>query len=261
MAKYCTTCKIAFPLEQRYCDQCGKRLEIKPGSVPVSPAFSFWMFPWIVLAGVLLFGTILLLPTKQISYTAQVPYIAVENYTLQIPYEDLEEYKMQVPYTAQEPFVESVPVTKQAPLRYLDQGVTCTANGESTAQVTNVDTDQGVFTVIIGYINQTGAFVSTTISKTIDPKANAYFTYSPTPSAFQSCRYYLDPLPIKTTVDYKDVIKQRDVTQYREETKYRKVTKLRNETREHEVRKIKEEARQKEVNWIFGFDAFVKFRK
>lgn len=53
----------------------------------------------------------------------------------------------------------------------------------------------------------------------------------------------------RTVTKYKDVIKERTVTKYREETRYRTVTKTKTETR------------QKEVNWLFGFDAIIKFRK
>ena len=64
----------------------------------------------------------------------------------------------------------------------------------------------------------------------------------------------------RTVTKYKDVIKERTVTQYRDETRYKKVTKTRTETREREVRKTRMETRQKEVNWLFGFDAIIKFR-
>jgi len=60
---------------------------------------------------------------------------------------------------------------------------------------------------------------------------------------------------------YKDVTKTRAVTKYRDETQYRKVQKIRTETREREVSKTRIETRQKEVNWLFGFDAIIKFRK
>lgn len=60
---------------------------------------------------------------------------------------------------------------------------------------------------------------------------------------------------------YKDVTKARAVTKYRDETQYRKVQKVRTETREREVAKMRTETRQKEVNWLFGFDAIIKFRK
>ena len=64
----------------------------------------------------------------------------------------------------------------------------------------------------------------------------------------------------RTVTEYKEVIKDRTVTKYREETQYRTITKTRAETREREVRKEKNETIQKEVNWIFGFDAPIKFR-
>lgn len=64
----------------------------------------------------------------------------------------------------------------------------------------------------------------------------------------------------RTVTKYKDIIKEKTVTKYRDETKYRKVTKTRTETREREVRKTRMETRQKEVNWLFGFDAIIRFR-
>lgn len=64
----------------------------------------------------------------------------------------------------------------------------------------------------------------------------------------------------RTVTKYKDVIKTRTVTKYRDETRYRKVTKTRTETREKEVLKYRTETKYKEVNWIFGFDALIKWR-
>ena len=64
-----------------------------------------------------------------------------------------------------------------------------------------------------------------------------------------------------TVTQYKDVIKEKAVTKYRDETRYRTVTKTRTEIREREVRKTRIETKQKEVNWLFGFDAIIKFRR
>ena len=64
----------------------------------------------------------------------------------------------------------------------------------------------------------------------------------------------------RNVTKYKDVIKEKTVTKYRDEIRYKKVTKTRTETREREVRKTRIETRQKEVNWIFEFDAIIKFR-
>lgn len=52
----------------------------------------------------------------------------------------------------------------------------------------------------------------------------------------------------RNVTKYKEVIKERTVTKYREETQYKTITKTRTETK------------QKEVNWLFGFDAIIKFR-
>ena len=59
---------------------------------------------------------------------------------------------------------------------------------------------------------------------------------------------------------YEDVLKEKSVTKYRDETKYKTVTKTRIETREREVRKVGVMDVQKEVNWVFGFDAIIKFK-
>lgn len=64
----------------------------------------------------------------------------------------------------------------------------------------------------------------------------------------------------RTVTKYKDVVKERSVTLYRDETKYRKTTETRTEMREREVIKKGMEDRKKEVNWLFGFDAIIKFR-
>lgn len=64
----------------------------------------------------------------------------------------------------------------------------------------------------------------------------------------------------RTVTNYKDIIKMRAVTEYRDETKYRTVTKIRTEVRERDVIKTRMEKRCREVNWIFEFDAIIKFR-
>ena len=77
--------------------------------------------------------------------------------------------------------------------------------------------------------------------------------------AYQKC-FIVCWTAYRTVTKYKDVVKTRTVTEYRDETRYRKVTKTRTETKEKEVRKTRMETRQKEVNWLFGFDAIIKFR-
>jgi len=63
----------------------------------------------------------------------------------------------------------------------------------------------------------------------------------------------------KTVTVYKDTVQERPVTQYRDETRYRTVTKTRTEVREREVQKIRIERHYKEVNWMWDFDAVIKF--
>lgn len=269
MAKYCPKCNKDFLDDKRFCDSCGQKLEIKKEGHPISkgnkPILSPWLVPWVVFGAVLLIAGAILLPTKAVSYQVEVPYIDKEQYTVEVPYEDIEEYVVKVPYDTKEQYVETVPIQKQDAIRYLGEWVTCSGSsyystGESTVKITNIDTEGGTFTINIGYIDNAGNFIMDTQSKYVSPSIPVTFTYSPTPASFQSCRYRVENVPVKTTVEYKDVIKEKNVTKYRDETRYRKVTKTRTETREREVRKTRIETRQKEVNWLFGFDAVIKFR-
>ena len=157
-----------------------------------------WAIPITVFGVLLILTSIILLPTKVLSYQVEVPYIDKEQYTIEVPYEDVEEYTVQVPYETKEQYVESAPYTEQEPY----QDTECAFLGLFCQGVTKY----------------------------------------------------------RTVTKYKDVIKERAVTQYRDEIRYKKVTKTRTETREREIRKTRMETRQKEVNWLFGFDAIIKFR-
>ena len=244
-----------------------------------------WAIPLIVLGGLLVIVGVILLPTKVISYQIEVPYIDKEQYSVQVPYEDVEEYTVQVPYEVKEPYVESVPVEEQketvekqcsqVALKYEINLVKCQSGGffstgESSYEVKNLDTESDIFTIKVGYKDANGQFIGNAISKNINALSSATFSYSPVPSSATACSRQVVSIPTKevcelvpttkTTTVYKDVIKEKTVTQYRDETRYRKVTKTRSETREKEVRKTKIETKQKEINWIFGFNAIIKFR-
>ena len=207
-----------------------------------------------------------LLPSKVVTYSVEVPYIDTEKYTVQVPYEDIEEYVDRVPYQVKEPYVVSIPVEEVEEIRYLAELTECylpvqSAPGRSTAKIQNVDTERARFTVRIGYYDNSGEFIYETQKKTISPLSSQTFTYAPILSPFPNCGFQLRDVPTKTVVESREVIKEREVTTYRDETRYRKVTKYRNETREREVRKTRVETRQKEVNWIFDFDAIIRFRE
>jgi len=286
--KCCPKCGKEYPEGTKFCHDCGKKLKIKKEGKPkkekkehsehkVSPH----LIPWIVFGVMVLITAGILLPTKIVPYESQ--YIDTEQYTADVPYEDVEEYTVQVPYEVGEQYVESIPVQEQEeyldevctqkPLSYIKEWVTCSSSGffsdgESTVKFTNTDSKSGVFSIKIGYNTNEGNFVGSTVSKTIYAGSSATFTYTPTSSSFDSCNYQIVSIPTKevcelqkqyrTVTNYKDVIKTRTVTKYKDETKYRTVTKTRQEDREKEVRKT--QTKYKEVNWLFGFDAIIKFR-
>lgn len=219
----------------------------------------------LLFVGLSILSLIILFPTKVVSYQVDVPYIDTEKYDVQVPYEDIESFTAQVPYETTENYVESVPVREQKLLTFLHEITECTSSGlfsdgTSVMKVTNTDSEGGTFTVEVGYTDNSNNFVGDTQSKYIAASTSDTFTYSPTPSSFKSCNGGVMNVPSKTVTTYKDVIKQRTVTKYRDETQYRKVTKTRTETREKEVRKTKTETKEKEVNWLFEFDAIIKFR-
>ena len=295
--KYCNKCGSKTRGTEKFCRKCGVKIEIRTIEHEKKEhkretkhkevvehrkphRLEPWHYPWIVIGILLIISAIILLPTKVVSYQVEVPYINTEQYTVEVPYEDVEEYIVQVPYETEETYIESVPVQEQEEyldkvcsnqnIKYTMEWVKCTLSGESSIKFTNIDSEGGTFVINIGYITNSGQFVGNPASKYISPASSATFTYSPTPSSFYSCDYKSQSIPTKQVCDYekkyrivtnyKDVIKTRTVTKYRDETRYRKVTKTRDETREKEVRKTRTETKQKEVNWIFGFDAIIKFK-
>ena len=285
--KHCPKCKKDFSDDVKFCHDCGKKLKEKKADKPKKESkkhsehkVSPHLVPWIVF-GSLLVITGVLLPTKVVSY--EVPYIDTEQYTVESPYEDVEEYTVQVPYEVEETYVESVPVQEQENyvdtecnnenLDYNVEWDTCKAsglfsNGESTISVVNSDSTGGVFSFTVGYVKD-GVFLGNPVSKSISGGRTELFTVEFSESTFENCKYSVITIPQKnvcnpvtkqkTVTNYKDVVKTKTVTKYRVETKYRKVTNTRTETREKEVRKTRTE--QKEVNWLFGFNAIIKFRK
>lgn len=270
----CHNCHYKNPMHAKFCGECGATLNqvthIKKKSIktPMDTNIKADSSKKILMlvGGLFLLSLIVLVPTKVVSYQVEVPYIDTEKYDVQVPYEDIETFTAQVPYETSENYVESVPVQEQKPLTFLHEITECTSSGlfsdgESVIKVTNTDSEGGTFTVDVGYTDNSNNFVSGTQSKYIAASTSSTFTYTPTPSSFKSCGGGVKIAPSKTVTTYKDIIKQRTVTKYRDETQYRKVTKTRTETREKEVRKTKTETREKEVNWLFGFDAIIKFRK
>ena len=225
-----------------------------------------WAIPWLVFGFMIIVSVVVLLPSKVVPYSVEVPYIDTEEYTVQVPYEAIEEDTVIIPYQIKEPYVVSIPVEEEENIRYLAEITECyspgqSTPGKSTATVQNVDTESARFTVRIGYYDNSGEFIYETQKKTIDSLTSQTFIYAPITVPFPSCGFQINDPPTKTVVEYRQVIQEREITTSREETRYRKVTKYRNETREREVRKTRTETRQKEVNWLFDFDAIIRFRE
>lgn len=256
----CTKCGAKLLGGEGFCGECGhERTEAGVNALSkISPA----ALPWVILICVLIVAGIILIPTKTIAYQIDIPYIDKEQYTVEVPYEDVEEYAVQVPYETKEEYVESIPVQEQENIKYKKEWAKCAGSvplfydGEATLRIMNLDDEGGEFTVRVGYLDESGQFVGTRITKFIPPHFSSVdFTYSPTPMSSFQCSGAVEQVPIKTRTERKDVIKQRTTTKYRDETRYRKVQKTRTETREREVRKTKAETRYKQVNWLFGFEA------
>lgn len=226
-----------------------------------------WAIPWLVFGFMVIVSAAVLLPSRVVPYSVEVPYIDTEKYTVQVPYEAIEEDTVRIPYQIKEPYVVSIPVEEEENIRYLAEITECYSPGQytpgkSTATVQNVDTERARFTVRIGYYDDpSGKFIYETQKKTIDSLTSQTFIYAPITVPFLRCGFQINDPPIKTVVEYRQVIQEREITTFREETRYRKVTKYRNETREREVRKTRTETRQKEVNWLFDFDAIIRFRE
>lgn len=291
--KHCHKCKKDFSEENSFCGECGGKLTVKehkktkkevekhytPKNEKSTYKFSFNILT--IISILIVIAAAILLPTKVASY--EVPYIDTEQYTVEVPYEDVEEYTVQVPYEVEETYVESIPVQEQENyidtecnnvyLTYNVEYETCRSanifsNGETTVSLFNSDSKTGTWKIKVGY-NKGGNFFSDTITKTVNPGRTETLTYSHSESNIDTCQWKPESTPTKqvctpvtkqkTVTVYKDVVKTKTVTKYRDETRYRKVTNTRIETREKEVRKTRTE--QKEVNWLFGFNAIIKFRK
>lgn len=225
----------------------------------LSPA----VFPWVILSVVLVVAGVLLVPTKTVSYTVETPYLFTETYTVEVPFEDIEEYTVQVPYETSESYVETIPTEITEDINFNEEFLGCQYSGSVNLRVTNLDTEAAEFIIKIGY-QWTGASTENVdiVPRTIQPLDSYIFTYSLLPpSGDITCIAHVTNNPTKTRIEQEQVVKQKTVTQYRDETKYRKVTKTRTEEREREVQKIRVETRYKEVNWLFDFDALIKFNK
>jgi len=226
-----------------------------------------WAIPWVVIGVLLVISGVILLPTKVVSYQIEVPYIDKETYTVQVSYEDIEEYTVQVTEEVIKPRVESIRFEEKENLKYLIEREDCSASnilfyGKSSYKLTNLDTEGGVFTVKVGITDNSDIFIFDTQSVYINPTKSYIFTYSPTPNYgdFKSCGRIVIDIPEKINVEYRDIITEETELVTKPETRYKKVTKTRPETREREVRKTRTETKQKEINWLFGFDAIIKFR-
>jgi hypothetical protein len=297
--KYCTNCGGKLTTEKKFCKGCGNKIpehkhvakqessphEKKKTQHSTHKNLSPWLMPWVVFCVVLVVAGGLLLPTKIVYENIEVEYIDTEQYTVEVPYEDLEPYVLSVPYKTSEQYVVSIPVTEQeenvqnvcnnVKLKYTVEWNGCSSsnllgNGKSSIRVTNTDTETGYFSFNVGYVSDSGEFISGVITKSISSGSSKTLTYSPMPTSFDKCRYTEEAITTKevcsldvgykTVTNYKDQIKVRDKTEYRDETKYRTVTKTRTETREREKRKTRVEEKAVEVNRFFGFDALIKFQ-
>jgi len=274
----CPKCHAELLKDATFCGECGHKLtkhketqkETEKDQTPKSiksHKIAPWTIPWIVIGVLLVTSGVILLPTKVVSYQIEVPYIDKETYTVQVPYEDIEEYTVQVTEEVKKPVVESIRVEEKEKLKYTIENEDCSSSnflisGKSSYKLTNLDDDAGIFTVEVGIVDNSGNFISDTKSVRINPTNSFTYTYSPTPtsSEFTGCRYRIVSLPEKINVEYRDVIKEETELVTKPETRYRKVTKTRTDTKEREVRKTRTETKQKEINWLFGFDAIIKFR-
>lgn len=272
--KHCTKCNKDFSDNKKYCDTCGKELKTKVEkehhAKEKKDTYKFniapWAIPWVVIGVLLIIAGAILLPTKVVSYQIEVPYIDKETYTVQVPYEDIEEYTVLVTEEVKKPVVESIRVEEKEALKYTIKNEDCSSSnflfsGKSSYKLTNLDDVAGIFTIKVGITDNSGNFISDTKSVQIYPTNSFTYTYSPTPtsSEFTGCNYRIVSIPEKINVEYRDVIKEETELVTKPETRYRKVTKTRTDTLEREVRKIRTETKQKEVNWLFGFDAIIKF--
>lgn len=291
--KHCHKCKKDFSEEDSFCGECGGKLTVKehkktkkevekhhtPKNEKSTYKFSFNI--WTIISILIVIAAAILLPTKVVSY--EVPFIDTEKYTVEVPYEDVEEYTEREAYETQETYVESVPVQELQDyidtecndeyLTYNIENEVCKnagifSNGESTYSLYNSDSQSGTWSIKVGYYKG-GVFFGNTLTKTVNPGRTETLTYIFSENSAESCGYQTISRPQKQVcnpvtkqkivTEYKEVVKTRTITNYRDVPKFRTVTKTRTETREKEVRKTRTE--KKEVNWIFGFDAIIKFRK
>src|SRR3989338_4243904 len=101
--KTCPKCKKEFEDKNRFCDGCGtklkeKILETSHKIEKTSPL----LIPWLIFGVLIVLTSVLLLPTKFVSYQIEVPSIETEQYNAEVPYETVEPYTVQVPYEIKE---------------------------------------------------------------------------------------------------------------------------------------------------------------
>lgn len=266
--KNCNNCGHQIENSQKFCRKCGSHLitnfkkaitdEILTKTRYWYHEIPHWLIPWIILSGLFILAIIIFLPTKIIPEEIEVQYKTTEEYSVEEPFIDIEEYEEEI----SEPISANIPVTRNEQIRYLKEWEKCASTflivGESTIKITNIDSEGGTFVVRIGYLDKSGQFVWDRQSKYIPQSSSATFTYSPTPtySEMESCQYVIEETPSKVITEYKSIIE----SQTKIVTRERPVKKTQIVTKERDVMKTRKEIHYKEVNWLFGFDAVIKFR-
>ena len=165
---------------------------------------------------------IILLPTRTVSYTAQVIYQDTEQYTDVEPYEVEEKYQTKEAYIDTETYKDSIPVSRDVP--YEEEQY-------YYEKVEEIDCDAPADCFCQGYGIVGGAVKCVTC-------------------ACQRVKYVTK---YRTEVEYETVSKTRPVTKYRDVTKTRTVTKYRDINKTRTIANVRTEERTKNVNWLFGF--------
>ena len=62
-----------------------------------------WAIPWLVFGFMVIVSVAVLLPSRVVPYSVEVPYIDTEKYTVQVPYEAIEEDTVRIPYQIKSP--------------------------------------------------------------------------------------------------------------------------------------------------------------
>jgi len=245
---FCKNCGANVKQEAKACPKCGtQRTGIKETNAEekITKTDAQRRVLWPLLAIGIIIITIILIPTKTVSYTVTVPYDAQEAYNDSEPF--IEEQCESREYDSLAKYGYSIRSLDWPQHICLPNGDRCGLDKDSVMEyrVSNYEKKSGNFVIKIRYVTKD--------FQVLEGYDFVYSSLNVGPGSTEEDIIYLativDNQPKELTEGYfLAILKKPSLKECTEATSFRYVTKYRT------VTKYREETRDKKVNWIFGFD-------